>query len=175
MLLDKTRNRNPLFSFRREKRKPFSTVLLSRQLLPNSALLSAALVWLVSVTLCSTRTIVPEDTDHEISHEHGQQSHHASEPDHEHGGNSKDGDCSCASFKDLPGLSVTLIKAPAPVPASLLYILPLIDFTLSDFIGSVTPRATGPPGRLSFSDQILVQCRFSHAPPFVATPPAIRA
>lgn len=132
--------------------------------LPGAALLSAVLLWLVSVTLCSTRTVAMEPP-----HDHGPaaaDSGHKHDADHHHGQGSED-NCGCKSFSAFSATAVALTKAPTPPPPSLLYALVPDEFAWASVTHDITAHNTGPPGRILLADWILERCRLDHAPPFV--------
>jgi len=128
-------------------------------------LLLAAAVWLVSVTLCSTRVVTaPADHDHGTAH--ASPTHAAA--DHSHHSGQSDDHCGCQSFNAFPAQTLASLKAPAPVPASLLFVLTWSDEFSRKLDNLVTrTQATGPPARLSPQDQIRRHSRSNHAPPLV--------
>lgn len=132
----------------------------SSQPLRCALLLAAAVAWLVSVTLCSTRVLA------EVPHEHpfmaGQADH-----DHDHDGQQSDGGCSCESFKAFPAqTAAALLKAPIPT-ILLRHTIPVIEFAYESAGIAVTTQNTGPPGRITLADLVLERCRLNHAPPLV--------
>ena len=137
---------------------------LPHRLLPKTALLTAALVWLVAVTLCSTRLAA------EPPHEHGTAAEghaHSHDGGHDHGKAADDG-CGCESFKAFSARTADAAKMAAP-PATLLFTLVAID----DFISDQEPPAvqvqsTGPPETESFAKHFLQRCLLSQAPPVMA-------
>ncbi len=133
--------------------------------LTGTALLSAALVWLVSVTLCSARVFAEAPHEHPAS---SGSSDHAHGSTHDHDGKQPaDEGCGCESFKAFPAQAVALAKAPAPAASFVLYTIFLDEFTYASAATSITAQNTGPPGRISFDELVLQRCRLSHAPPFV--------
>lgn len=146
-----------------------------QRFLPGTALLSAALVWLVSVTLCSTRVFAEAPHEHPASSGH---SDHAADPatadaGHTHSDSSQHGktddeSCGCESFSAFPAQTATLAKAPAPLASPLLYTIILDKFTYESAATKITAQDTGPPGRFSFAELVLQRCLLSHAPPVVA-------
>jgi hypothetical protein len=135
--------------------------------LPATALLSAALAWLFSVTLCSVGMFAETSDEHPVTSEHSGHADRPHAPAHEHGGKSQDDGCDCVSFKAFPAQAAALAKAPIPPAAPLLYTILLDGFAYESAATTVTAQATGPPGRQSFAEQIRQQCLHSHAPPFV--------
>lgn len=129
-----------------------------------ATLLSAALVWLVLVTLCSTRTL-----DARPAHAHESAGTHSG-PDHDSGAqheNACDDGCGCESFKVFPAQSVATAKAPSPSASLLLYSILLDEFTHESVASAITARNTGPPPRVSFAELVWQRCRLSHAPPLM--------
>jgi hypothetical protein len=130
------------------------------------ALLAAAVVWFVSVTLCSTRTVAAQpahDHDHSAAESPAGHSHDASHHDDKH-----DDGCGCESFNAFsPAQAAALAKAPTPADPFLLYtILPEV-FCYQSAAAVVSVQSTGPPGRISPDKFILQRCMLNHAPPFV--------
>lgn len=128
-------------------------------------LLATAMVWLVSVTVCSTRATAELGDNHDDNaeaHEHAGHSHDSSHPD-DQGGD----DCSCKSFKAFPAQTVATAKAPLPAASHFLYLIPPHEFYYASFAIAITRKDTGPPERLSLAELILQQCRLGHAPPSV--------
>lgn len=131
-----------------------------------AVLLAAAAVWLVSVSLCSTRTLAePPDDDHDHVHAADSAAHHAHEESPP--GEQEDDDCGCESFKSFPAETETLPKVLAPATAVLLYAILLNEPAYESAATAVLTRDTGPPGRIPPDELVWQRCRFSHAPPFV--------
>lgn len=127
-------------------------------------LLTAAAIWLVSVTLCSTRLVAKPP------HEHGPEADghaHSHGDSHDHGKAADDG-CGCESFKAFSARTADSAKMAAP-PATLLFTLVAIDDFISDQEPpSVRVQSTGPPETESFAKQFLQRCLLSQAPPVMA-------
>lgn len=126
-------------------------------------LLAAALVWLVGVTLCSTRAVEMEAA---APHDHagaGGHDHHESSGHSDH---AKSGECACASFNTFPTQLSAMAKAPVPV-VELLYLVIREEITFHSFETSVEARNTDPPERVALSERILKRCLLNHAPPMV--------
>ena len=140
--------------------------MISRRVHTFSArsLLAATMVWLVGVTLCSTRAVGMEAAaphDHASTEAHGHHGESAGHTDH-----AKEDDCACASFSAFPTQLSTLAKAPVPSVA-LLYSIVLEEVTFQSASTSVETQNTGPPERVALSDRILERCQLNHAPPLV--------
>ena len=132
-------------------------------------LVVAAIVWLVSVTLCSTQALA-EQAEHDHEHDAAEpHAHHCHDSAHhgDQGDHCDDGGCGCESFKAFPANTAPLSKAPAPLASLLLHHVFLDEFTFESVAIAIIAQNTGPPGRLSPDELILQVCRFSHAPPFV--------
>lgn len=141
--------------------------------LPAAALLSAALVWLVSVTVCSTRLLGEASHEHPVANEHSDhapgQAAPASADSHgpsDHHGKPDDSSCCCESFNAFQAQAVALTKAPPP-STSLLYTIFLEDLAYESAGTTVTAQTTGPPGRRSLADLIMERCLLNHAPPLL--------
>jgi len=121
-------------------------------------LLCAAWIWLLSVSVCATRTLADEPHEHSSSSEH---SHH------DQGGDAQESSCGCETFNSLPG------EAPAQAKLSFPTVSPFVHTTVAKLAAlespanTVSDRITGPPWRCSFAELILQRCRLSHAPPSV--------
>ncbi len=129
-----------------------------------AVLLTAAVAWLFSVTLCSTRAWAEEQHEHPTADGHADHAHGAH---HEHDGKPKEESCGCESFKAFPAQTAVLTKAPAPTVLLLHTILPE-QFAYESAATTVTAQNTGPPGRLSPAAWIVERCLLNHAPPVVA-------
>ena len=140
--------------------------MISPRATPFSArvLLTAAAIWLVSVTLCSTQAIA------EPPHEHGTEAEghaHSHEDGHAHGKTADDG-CGCESFKAFSARTADAAKMAAPL-ATLLFTLVAIDDSISDQEPpAVQVQSTGPPETESFAKHFLQRCLLSQAPPVMA-------
>ena len=129
-------------------------------------LLATAMVWLVSVTICSTRATAELGDSHDDNaeaHDHVGHPHDSSHSDDQ--GN--DG-CSCKSFKAFPAQTVAATKAPRLAASHFLYLILPHEFYYASFAIAITAKDTGPPERLSLAESILLQCRLDHAPPAAA-------
>jgi hypothetical protein len=140
--------------------------MISRRAYTFSArsLLAAALVWLLGVTVCSTRAVEMEAAgphDHATTDGHDHHGDGAGHPDH-----AKTDDCACASFNAFPTQLSTLAKAPVPCIA-LLYTVVLEEITFDSVGTSVEVRNTGPPERVALSARVRERCQLFHAPPIV--------
>ena len=130
-------------------------------------LLAATAIWLIAVTLCSTRAMTAPAHVHDGDHsDHG---HHSSAPTGPHG----DNDCGCESFNTFPSQSATqdLAKAPLPPPAIPLLVLQTWsdEIFLALHVAAPFIQSTSPPERLSFAELVLQRCLLSHAPPGLTT------
>jgi hypothetical protein len=124
--------------------------------------LAATVLWLVSVSLCSTGVFAETLHTDAGSGEHTAHSHG---PADDHGSHPHDGGCACASFKAFPAQTAAVLKAPAPSMAVFHYAILLEKFAGDCVATAIATQDTGPPGRISFAELILRQCRLSHAPP----------
>ncbi|MBI3885383.1 MAG: hypothetical protein HY302_06605 [Opitutae bacterium] len=133
---------------------------------PSSArlLLAAAAIWLVSVTLCSTRVVA------EPPHEHGAvaEGHaHSHDGGHAHGKTSDDG-CGCESFKAFSARTADSAKLAAPAATLLFALVAADDFIFDQEPPALPVQSTGPPETESFAKHFLVRCLLSQAPPVMA-------
>jgi hypothetical protein len=128
-----------------------------------AVLLTAAVTWLVSVTLCAARVLPEVPHQHPAANEH---SDHAHGTGHDHGGKQQDDGCGCESFKAFPAQAAALTKAPAPAVLLLHSILPE-EFAYVSAATKVMAQNTGPPGRMSLAEWVMERCLLNHAPPFV--------
>ena len=129
-----------------------------------AVLLTAAVAWLFSVTLCSTRALAEEPHEHPAANGHADHGHGM---DHDHEGSPKDEGCGCESFKAFPAQTAALAKAPAPTVLLLHTILPE-QFAYESAATIVAAQNTGPPRRLSPATWIVERCLLNHAPPVAA-------
>lgn len=129
-----------------------------------AVLLAATVVWLVTVTLCSTHVLAEVPHEHPTADAHAE---HAHGTGHDHGGKQPDAGCGCESFKSFPAQIMALFKAPVPTALLLHTILP-DEFAYESAASMVTAQATGPPWRISSAKLVWQQCHLSHAPPVVA-------
>jgi hypothetical protein len=114
-------------------------------------LLVAAFVWLVSVTLCSTK-VLAEMPPHLAGPAH---CHHACNDA-----------CGCESIHAVPAQDLSANLAAAPAPAGPLFLLLPTDEILSEaHLVALHPQSTDPPERLSFAELVLQHGLLSHAPP----------
>ena len=134
---------------------------LPHRILPKTALLTAALVWLVSVTLCSTRLVA------EPPHEHGTEDEghaHSHDGSHDHGKAADDG-CGCESFKAFSARTADSAKIAAPTATILFTLVAIDDFISSQKSPALPVQSTGPPKTESFAKHFLQRCLLSQAPP----------
>ena len=142
-------------------------------------LFGAALVWFVSVTLCSLR-VVPAEPPHthpaasdpaataHANHAHGGHAHSAqSTGDHEHAP-AKDDDCSCAPFKSCPAKVAHTARLVAPVSAVLFTLVAVAEAAPAAAPSALCVQDTGPPQVESFAEHFLQRCLLSQAPPVLA-------
>jgi len=121
-------------------------------------LLVAALVWLVSVTLCSTKITA------EIPH--GEESHAHQMPGAAHHHTCGEEPCGCASIHAFTAQDLHSSLAKAPAPAGPRFFFLPVDETLPRPSVTIAHRqSTDPPERLSFAEQVLQRCLLSQAPP----------
>jgi hypothetical protein len=117
-------------------------------------MLVAALVWFVSVTLCSTKLVaeMPHHMDGAAHH------HHACNDT-----------CGCESIHAVPAQDFYSSPAKAPAPAGPLFFLLSTDkvFRESNLV-ALHPQSTDPPERLSFAERVRQHGLLSHAPPYSA-------
>lgn len=142
-------------------------------------LFGAALVWFVSVTLCSTRVVSAEPphehraADDSSAHTHANHSHrgHAhsapSTGDHEHAP-AKDDDCSCAPFKSCPAKAAHSARLAAPLSAVLFTLVATAEVAPAHVPVTLCVQDTGPPDVESFAAHFLQRCLLSQAPPVLA-------
>jgi hypothetical protein len=127
--------------------------------------LAATVLWLVSVTLCSTGVFAGVSHDHPAAGGHSAHAHGAA---HDHGAHPEDPGCGCESFKAFPAQTAALAKAPVP-SVSVFYYAILLDEFIHDYAAiTITAQGCGPPERLSCAELVLQRCCLSHAPPAVA-------
>ena len=130
------------------------------------ALLAAAVVWFVSVTLCSTRTVAAQPADDHVHSAAASSTEHPHDASH-HGDKHDDG-CGCESFNAFsPAQAAALAKAPAPADPFLLYTILPEAFYYQSVVAVISAQNTGPPGRISPDESILQRCMLNHAPPSV--------
>ena len=126
-------------------------------------LLVTAIVWWVTVTVCSTGAtseLADNHKDNAEAHEHAGHSHDSS-----HSDDQGDNGCGCKSFKAFPAQTATATIVPLPVTSHLLYLISPDEFYYASFAIAILAKDTGPPERLSLAQLILQQCRLDHAPP----------
>ena len=133
------------------------------------ALLVAAVVWLVSVTLCSTRAVAVLSANNDAAEEGVACCQEPTSPDTASPqGDRRDEGCGCKTFKVFPANPLTITHAPAPGFGPALYDLCRDEFTFELVALANAEQNTGPPGCLSPAELILRGGFFSHAPPLVA-------
>ena len=131
-----------------------------------SALLAAAAVWFVSVTLCSTRTVATQPADDHVHSAATSSTEHSHDASHQ--GDKHDDGCGCESFNVFsPAQAAALAKAPTPADPFLLYIILPEEFDFQSVAAVVSAQNTGPPGRISLDEFIFQRCMLNHAPPSV--------
>jgi len=119
-------------------------------------LLVAAVVCLVSATLCSTRAVVVQSVNKDVEEEgvaccQAQSSPDTASPQ----GERREGGCGCKAFKVFPANPVTMPRVPAPAFGFARYDLCRDEFMFESATVAVTSRNTGPPGCLSPAELIL--------------------
>ena len=129
-----------------------------------AVLLTAAVAWLVSVTLCSTRVWAETPHEHPVADGHSDHTHGAA---HDHSGKPSDDGCGCESFKAFPAQAAALTRALAPAVLFLHSILPE-EFACESAATKVRAQNTGPPRRISPAAWVMERCLLNHAPPVVA-------
>ena len=128
-------------------------------------LLATAMMWLISVTICSTRATAELADNHDEgaeAHEHAGHSHDSS-----HSGDQGGDSCSCKTFKAFPAQTAAAAKAPLPATSHFLYLILPDEFFHASFAIAIRAKDTGPPERLSLAESVLQNCRLGHAPPSV--------
>ena len=136
-----------------------------RRFLPGNALLSAGLVWLVSVTLCSTRVVAEPPHEHAAADTH---SDHAHDGGHHDRDAPRDNGCGCESFKAFPAKTADAPKVSAPMAAVLFTFVAIDAFSFSREPPALRVQNTGPPETESFAEHFLQRCLLSQAPPALA-------
>jgi hypothetical protein len=114
-------------------------------------LLAAALVWFVSVTLCSTKLVVETP-------------HHMVGPAHHH--HACNDTCGCESIHAVSAQDFYSSLAKAPAPAGpLFFFFPTDNVFNESHLVALHRQNTDPPERLSFAELVLQHGLLSHAPP----------
>lgn len=142
-------------------------------------LFGAALVWFVSVTLCSTRVVSAESphehsaADNHASHSHAGHAHdghpHTSQSPHHHDQSpAKDDGCGCETFKSCPAKAAHSARLAAPVSAVLFTLVATVEFPVAHAPSEPCVQDTGPPEVESFAEHFLQRCLLSQAPPVLA-------